>query len=310
MAATLLAATAVGCSRSDDSAPLRGGGSPCGADADLIATTVGDDVPAVAVLEPGSQQPETISATWTASRPALSPDGRRVALTWADGDYESAGPGATGIRTLAIDGSDPLTLTTVGDADDAAWSPDGTSVAFSRRVDGHRRIERVPADGGASTVITDPPTDATDSVPAWAPDGERLAFVRHRFDDAQPRASEIWTAPADGRDQELVGTIDGMRINWLTWTPDGGALLAGGRRTGLWQVDLDGSVDQIAGKATMPAFSSDGRRLYVAYNRGGTWETWRATWTDGRVHLDEQLNLPIAFLYPHYGWSVAACADP
>ena len=76
------------------------------------------------------------------------------------------------------------------------------------------------------------------------------------------------------------------------------------------EVDLDGSVDQIAGKATMPAFSSDGRRLYVAYNRGGTWETWRATWTDGRVHLDEQLNLPIAFLYPHYGWSVAACADP
>ena len=82
----------------------------------------------------------------------------------------------TGPGTLVIarpDGSERVEL---GEGEDPAWSPDGSSL-FVRRADG---IVRVALAGGVATAV--PGTERGRS-PAVSPDGARLAFSRRKPSD-------------------------------------------------------------------------------------------------------------------------------
>lgn len=82
-----------------------------------------------------------------------------------------AGPGTLVI--MRPDGTERLEL---GEGEDPAWSPDGSSI-YVRRADG---IVRVPRAGGAATPVAG--TERGRS-PAVSPDGTRLAFSRRKPSD-------------------------------------------------------------------------------------------------------------------------------
>jgi dipeptidyl aminopeptidase/acylaminoacyl peptidase len=93
---------------------------------------------------------------------------------------------------------------TFGDANDAspAWSPDGSTIAFSanRAVDRRRAwnvnaIHTVPAAGGEVSTLT--PEDSQFSNPAWSPVGDRLAFLGHRGTSSADNDT-VWTVHQDG----------------------------------------------------------------------------------------------------------------
>ena len=71
---------------------------------------------------------------------------------------------------MAADGSQPTRLTR-NDAGDisAAWSPDGTQIAFASNRDGDGEIYVTAADGSQPTRLTR--NDAGDISAAWSPDG-------------------------------------------------------------------------------------------------------------------------------------------
>src|SRR5580658_11279077 len=62
----------------------------------------------------------------------------------------------------------------VGMETEAAFSPDGNTIAFSGEYDGNVDVFTVPAGGGVPKRITYHPAD--DRVVGWTPDGKRILF--------------------------------------------------------------------------------------------------------------------------------------
>jgi dipeptidyl aminopeptidase/acylaminoacyl peptidase len=115
-----------------------------------------------------------------AGSPAISPDGRVVAYTvretnWDDNAFE------TEVWIVETDSGLPRQLTRGKKSSTSpAWSQDGRRLAFiSDRTD-KRQIYVINPEGGEAEPLT---TDAKDSAPegvtaiAWAPDGKSIAFT-------------------------------------------------------------------------------------------------------------------------------------
>jgi Tol biopolymer transport system component/tRNA A-37 threonylcarbamoyl transferase component Bud32 len=86
---------------------------------------------------------------------------------------------------------------------DEAWegdpclSPDGTRIAFVKRIAGNDDIHVIGIQGGRSIRLTDDP--AADRDPAWFPDGSALVFTSER--GGQPA---IWKVDQMGGNETLV----------------------------------------------------------------------------------------------------------
>jgi Tol biopolymer transport system component/DNA-binding winged helix-turn-helix (wHTH) protein len=171
------------------------------------------------VLRPGQLKPFTALAGEERA-PAFSPDGTRIAFAW-NGDAASAGK--FDLYVKAMDSEQLLRLTrSPSDWLHAAWSPDGSTVAFTRKLEGATGVYLVPALGGAERRLA---TAAFVSEPfmqlGWSPDGKTIAYA---------------TFDAGGSHVLHLLRVDSLEDQPLANAPD------------CWN-------------AGMPAFSADGKRL-------------------------------------------------
>lgn len=147
----------------------------------------------------------------------------------------------------------------------AALSPDGATVA----IDLLGTLWSLPASGGAARQLTDEAMDVR--MPAWSPDGRRLAFQGYRSTTWQ-----IWTVGADGTGlrAETGGPFDDREPHW---SPDGAQIAFSSDRGGsydVWALTLaTGELRQVTSNPAndyMPAWSPDGRLLaFVSDRRDG-----------------------------------------
>jgi TolB protein len=151
--------------------------------------------------------------------------------------------GGTGLRRIPGSGHDA----------DAAWSPDGRLLAFTRRD----RLHVMRPDGrGARALRSD---GLAHSGPTWSPDSREIAFWRGNF-----RSGGIYAVRLDGSGfRRIVQRADGY--GGPSWSPDG-RRLAFGRRFQIFIVNADGSdLRRIArgfpAAYYEPDWSPDGRRL-------------------------------------------------
>ena len=125
-------------------------------------------------------------------------------------------------------------------------------------------------------------------APAWSPDALELAVVTE--DTGPPTSrnslSELWAVRLDSGARRRVSHYDAMAP---TWSPDGRRIAFWGLREetfqrDLWSVAADGSESakeaavSIVDDAAIdwaPVYSHDGRWLYFASTRGGTFNLWR-----------------------------------
>lgn len=91
--------------------------------------------------------------------------------------YEAADPpGNAPIWTADLDGSNAAQLTPAGRAHAAAWSPDGSQLAFMTLVEGFQRLHVIDADGGDPRILTTV-VGSYELTPLWSHDGEWIAYV-------------------------------------------------------------------------------------------------------------------------------------
>jgi TolB protein len=130
--------------------------------------------------------------------PMISPDGRTVTY-WAAETADR--PNGGSIYTLAMDGSSPpvqLTDRKAGSDADPTWSPDGTMIAFRRRVSADNfDVYLMRADGsGVRPVATGP---AVEEKPSWSPDGRQMMIISNRDESGEPgKTYDAYVLDVDG----------------------------------------------------------------------------------------------------------------
>ena len=180
---------------------------------------------------------------------SFSPDGGRIAYEHYSCDVERD----FGIQVAAADGSNPVALnqpfplhSTAGESD-AAFSPDGKSVAFVRSVDDtHGAVWVVPAVGGEARRLTN--DDFGAAYPRWSPDGKQILFGGQRAAGVEDHA--LWVVQAVGGDPHRLFKRDAA--TWELegeWSPDGlqiviGVYTPGWDHAELWIAAADGTQER------------------------------------------------------------------
>ncbi len=141
--------------------------------------------------------------------PAWSPDGTEIA-------YVRDFPGRYAqLKIRDLSSRTERWIGGGGDPEDPNWSPDGNQLVLSMRIGSHGNyIHKINADGSGLQRLTS--GSGKDFVPAFSPDGTKIAFTR----DLAPvgmlaRYSEIYTMGADGgTEQRITNNPDN------NWGPD------------------------------------------------------------------------------------------
>jgi uncharacterized protein YjdB len=128
--------------------------------------------------------------TGSASDPAFSPDGSRIAFV-----SQRDGVGNAEIYVMNADGTGTTRVTNDPLTDGRpAFMPDGQSLVFhSSRTAGKQQIWTVNVDGTGLTQLT---RDSVNSSPSVSPDGQTIAYVSTRNKDG-----DIWLMGKDGSNQ-------------------------------------------------------------------------------------------------------------
>jgi Tol biopolymer transport system component len=163
--------------------------------------------------------------------PEFSPNGRRMVYAYDADDDEVGSPGEseqTDVWVARGDGSRHrrLTRTTRLIENDATWSPDGQTIAFSRGSSsasrwwipqGRGSIWLMRPDGSRKRRLTQP--GYLDLDPAWSPDGTRLAFTRCYPQNDPPDCAIAMVRLAHPTKVELVAYTEGYISQQPSWHP-------------------------------------------------------------------------------------------
>jgi len=182
------------------------------------------------------------------------------------------------IYRVNADGSGLAQLTdSPGGGFGAAWSPDGSQIAFSSSGAGNEPyrddVYVMKPDGSDLQNLTNAPRWS--AFVSWSPDGSRMLFSQ---DGIGPE--DFWVMNADGSNPVRV-MAENRCWSDPDWSPDGSRILACQCESSespddcwLVIVDSDGansqSVEGVRGSIRDPAWSPDGRRiLYVEGRTSG-----------------------------------------
>ena len=157
----------------------------------------------------------------------------------------------------------------------AAYSPDGTKIAFMNNYDGDYEICLMNADGTGIKQLTK--NSAVDGFPTWSPDGTKIAFASLRDGDV-----DIYVMNADGSDQTNITNDDPWDDDVPHWSPDGRWIAMQTNRYDGWNVVLispDGKTQRPVAwsphATNFDSWSPDGRSLLVSSNRDGDYDLYR-----------------------------------
>lgn len=221
------------------------------------------------------------------SRPAFSPDGKRLAFAWAKGDGSNQH-----IYVETLGGESLFELTDLPDSEySPAWSPDGKWIAFLSSSDAGLGLYVASlSDPHSARKVYVPGENKnwTDGALSWSPDGKSFVLVDHvgtlasssiYLIDVDTLLARPLTTPPPGGDGDIAPVF----------SPDG-KMIAFLREAESWNMDLcwvstaGGAVHEVTHDNAMIdgiAWSSDNRSLVFSSNRAGQFALWKSSLTGG-----------------------------
>ena len=179
-----------------------------------------------------------------------------------------------------------------------------------------RQLYRVYEDGSSRREITDGAYDR--SMPAWSPDGKKIAYVQQGAN-----GMTLWLSDPDGKNAQMLPRPrpinmkpswlpDSKHIVWFALVP--GPNPAAGSRIYIVNIEtmqfrrLFTDPEQLRFGNLMPAVSPDGKKIAFVSNRSGEFRIWVSN-LDGsharplapESELDPALHLPYEQKVP--AWS-------
>lgn len=222
-------------------------------------------------------------------RPALSPDGSRLVFT-----ARPQGSSNVDLYVMTLGDRQPVRLTSDPAVDDnAAWSPDGTSIGFVRIAPGGTgpcRIYVMSVPAGAERAAGRCASSASTTL-AWSRDGADIYFSDQAGADSPHSlrvlsvrtgtARAITNPPADSfGDRHPAVSRDGRRVAFVRD--------AAGRSSDLFVLDVgSGDLSRLTsegGAINGLAWSSDDAGLFYSSDRAGDAGLWWIAAAGGETH--------------------------
>ena len=140
--------------------------------------------------------------------------------------------------------------------------PGGRELVYTSYRPGTADLWLMRSDGTGRVPLTSGP--AAELMPAWSPDGSRVAFACAETEDAQ---TDLYVMDADGTGRVALTATDELCEASPRWAPEGDRLYltrgeCGGAQ-GIWTLDLDdGATEEVVPLGGWPDVAADGRLLY------------------------------------------------
>lgn len=253
----------------------------------------------------GSSERTLTDLDGNVNSPSWSPNGARIAYVSWPTMYVMAEDGSD-LAPIPSSAERPQSLYVHNYDLPSAWSPDGRRIALvgSVHVDNVGRqqaIYTVGVDGSDLRMILE---DA--SMPAWSPEGDRMAFTVHAWDEEYQvlYVERLYTVGLVGSNPSEVTSLPrGLRWNGaVTWSPSGSEILVGPYVASVDGSELrllpgpDGAPQLIGGDAahagllsdeySLTSWSSDGSRIAVQSDHQSVLYTVARDGSDSRVLVE------------------------